>query len=174
MKKPAKRSTKKGKRIKPSPSKTGKPTIVKFDPDNTVKRKKLRAKIKSKVFEVRQLKQNSWSPAAVERLFFEAKQVVEENEYLSLTRLWVDFGLSSQIIKDLLKRFPEHAYIYLFIKSAVESYIWEAAAEGRMHSNLALFTLKANYGWVDPKTEAEKDGPKITLNISDKLSKLLE
>ncbi len=174
MKKTSKKTTKKGKRIKPPAPKTGKTTVVKFDPNNTVKRKKIRAKIKSKDFEVRQLKQNNWSPAAVEKLFIEAKQVVEENEYLSLTKLWVDLGLSSQIIKDLLERFPEHAHIYKFIKTAVESYIWEAAAAGTMHSNLALFTLRVNYGWVDPKTEAEKECPKVTLNISDKLQKLLE
>ncbi len=154
--------------------KTAKKTLGKFNPDNTVKRKEMRAKIKGKDTEVRQLKYNSWNSDAVEKLFVDAKQVVDENEYTSLTKLWKEFGLSSQVIADLLERYPEHAYIYQFIKTVVESYLWEAAASGTLHSNLALFALRVNYGWIDPKIEAEKEDKKVTLNISEKLSKLLE
>ncbi len=164
-----KKAEKKGKEVKIT-----KKTLGKFNPDNTIKRKAIRSKIKTKDTEVRQLKYIHWSSDAVEKLFIEAKQVVDEKEYTSLTKLWKDFGLSGQIITDLLERFPEHDYIYRYIKTAVESYIWEAASAGTMHSNLALFTLRVNYGWIDPKTEAEKEGKTVTLNMPDKILKLLE
>ncbi len=169
-----KKAEKKVKEVKKGSKKTAEKVSPKFNPDNTIKRKTIRSKIKGKDTEVRQLKYNHWSSDQVEKLFIEAKQVVEEKEYTSLTNLWKDFGLSSQIIADLLERFPEHAYIYKFIKTVVESYLWEAAAAGSIHSNLALFALRVNYGWVDPKAEAEKEDKKVTLNISEKLSKLLE
>ncbi len=74
------------------------------------------------------------------------------------------FGINSDVVCDLLKKYPEHTPIYNDIKLGCRDRLMQGALDGTHEKYSARFILQCNFGMRPP--EAELAAQTIEINMS--------
>ncbi|WP_312922188.1 hypothetical protein [Empedobacter brevis] len=86
-----------------------------------------------------------------EALDFFGQMIVmsQDNNYTFIKQLTRQFGLSYDVMINLIKRFPNLQEAYKLIKDNLETNCYTASNEDKLKIQLAMLNLKSNYGWTD-------------------------
>lgn len=82
-------------------------------------------------------------------LFSQMIIMSQDDSYTFIKQITRQFGVTENIIKHLVKRFPTLKEPYDLIKENLETNCYTATNDGKLKLPLAMLNLKSNYGWTD-------------------------
>lgn len=100
-------------------------------------------------------------------LFCQMIVMSQDNSYTFIKQITREFGITENVIKHLVKRFPTLKEPYDLIKENLETNCYTATNDGKLKLPLAMLNLKSNYGWTDRienKTDVTTQGQPLQIS----------
>ncbi|WP_313097593.1 hypothetical protein [Empedobacter sp.] len=100
-------------------------------------------------------------------LFCQMIVMSQDNSYTFIKQLTRQFGISYDVMINLIKRFPSLQEAYKLIKDNLETNCYTASNEDKLKIQLAMLNLKSNYGWTErvaQNTDITSGGQPLQMN----------
>jgi len=82
-------------------------------------------------------------------LFSQMIIMSQDDSYTFIKQITREYGVTENVIKHLVKRFPTLKEPYDLIKENLETNCYTATNDGKLKLPLAMLNLKSNYGWTE-------------------------